>query len=66
MLRNRRVTSTACPTCNYDLRGSVESAVCPECGTPITPERRERLRAAGVTGATGGGILKVDEHDGTR
>ena len=66
----RRVRrAVACPTCGYDLRGSVESAVCPECGTPITPERRERLRAAGVTtetgvtGAAGGGRLEVDEHD---
>ena len=64
--------ATACPTCNYDLRGSVESAVCPECGTAITPARRERLRAAaltteaGVTTEAGGGRLDVDEHDDTR
>ncbi len=25
-----------CPACNYDLRGSKESATCPECGEAIT------------------------------
>ena len=70
--KRARRRNNACPTCNYDLRGSVESAVCPECGTPITPERRERLRAAAVTTEAaitteaGGGILKVDKHDDTR
>ena len=24
-----------CPVCGYDLRGSLEQAQCPECGTPI-------------------------------
>ena len=50
-IRNsRHEVSTACPTCGYDLRGSIESEQCPECGTAITPARRERLRAAGGRG----------------
>ena len=28
---------TSCTSCGYDLRGSVESARCPECGEPFDP-----------------------------
>jgi hypothetical protein len=24
-----------CSSCNYDLRGSLHSCICPECGTPF-------------------------------
>jgi hypothetical protein len=26
-----------CDKCGYDLRGSIEAARCPECGTPFVP-----------------------------
>jgi hypothetical protein len=28
-----------CEKCGYDLRGSIESARCPECGTPFVPPK---------------------------
>ena len=31
-----------CAECGYDLRGSIESARCPECGTPFDPARLTR------------------------
>lgn len=30
------VPSGHCPTCRYDLSGLQQSAVCPECGSPLT------------------------------
>jgi hypothetical protein len=38
-----------CPTCRYDLRGSVDSERCPECGTAIDDATRQRIRAMGQT-----------------
>ena len=70
--RHASFSVLSCPTCGYDLRGSIESEQCPECGTAITPARRERLRAAAltteaaVTTEAGGGRLDVDEHDDAR
>jgi hypothetical protein len=29
----------ACENCSYDLRGSIDSARCPECGTPLHPAK---------------------------
>lgn len=47
----RRPTSTPithCPKCDYDLRGSLGSAVCPECGTEISDDHRQAMdRAVG-------------------
>jgi hypothetical protein len=39
----------ACPVCRYDLRGSVDSERCPECGTVIDDATRQRIRAMGQT-----------------
>jgi hypothetical protein len=41
--------TSACPTCRYDLRGSVDSERCPECGTAIDDAMRQRIRAMGET-----------------
>jgi hypothetical protein len=35
-----------CVACSYDLRGSVESDRCPECGRPIGDADRARIREA--------------------
>ena len=32
-----------CQSCTYNLTGNV-SGICPECGTPIPEEQRERVR----------------------
>jgi hypothetical protein len=33
----RRAARLACARCGYDLRGTKDSARCPECGTPASP-----------------------------
>jgi hypothetical protein len=38
VLRRRRAPSGHCQTCGYNLTGNV-SGICPECGTPITPDK---------------------------
>lgn len=55
ILPNRfpRSHEDACPECGYCLRGNI-SGVCPECGTPIAEETKQRLEAAeSVTGPVG-------------
>lgn len=42
--RNSKMT-TQCRACSYDLRGSLASSICPECGTGISEEQKERIRA---------------------
>lgn len=46
----RRRRLGLCPACEYDLRGSVDSEVCPECGMQI-PEDAARVAAAKTASA---------------
>lgn len=51
VLRGRHdVSQMQCPKCRYDLRGSLDSAVCPECGSAISDEQKAKIRAALGTG----------------
>jgi len=45
-----------CHQCGYDLFGNT-SGVCPECGTPIPKDVREKLAAEPP-----GGNIKIDTH----
>jgi hypothetical protein len=42
--RDRNRSPTACAGCSYDLRGSAESDLCPECGRSIGEVERQRIR----------------------
>lgn len=44
LLRQSNACRILCPLCGYNLRGSI-AACCPECGTAVPPEIRERLAA---------------------
>lgn len=43
MLR-RRFGPNHCTSCRYDLRGSLDSARCPECGAGISDDQKRRIR----------------------
>ena len=40
--RRRRIRRDLCPKCAYDLRGSTDAALCPECGAAVTSQLRLR------------------------
>ncbi len=41
IMRTRVVVGNSCAQCSYDLTGNV-SGVCPECGTPVAQDHRDR------------------------
>jgi hypothetical protein len=47
-LRSKSLAMHQCSSCRYDLRGSLQSDKCPECGTVIPAE----IKALGGTGVS--------------
>lgn len=54
----RAVSLIRCPVCDYNLRGNI-SGICPECGSAVPPETRERL--AGARGQAGCDVPRPDQ-----